>query len=79
MMKKGKYYTLFVEDDNVHIVNRQHILEHILYKMNMIYENVDELHDLVHEHGYQLNEILVEIQEKKNHNPESDHDSPVQF
>lgn len=60
---------LFVEDDNVHIINRQHILEQILYKINMIYEYVDELDDLVHEHGYQLNEILAEIQEKKNHNP----------
>ena len=57
-MKKGKYYTLFVEDNNVHIVNRQHILEQILYKINMIHEYVDELNDLVHEHGYQLNEIL---------------------
>lgn len=77
-MKKGKYYTLFVEDNNVHIVNRQHILEQILYKINMIHEYVDELNDLVHEHGYQLNEILGKIQEK-NHIPESDYDSPVQF
>ena len=39
-------------------ISGQHILEQILYKINMIYEYVDELDDLSHEHSRQHDEII---------------------
>lgn len=59
-------------------ISGQHILEQILYKINMIYEYVDELDDLSHEHSRQRDEIIEEIQ-KKNHNSSLNHDSLIQF
>ena len=44
----------------------------------MIYEYVDELDDLSHEHSRQRDEIIEEIQ-KKNHNSSLNHDSLIQF
>lgn len=78
MINKGKYYTLYVGDNDIRIVGRKQMLEQLMYKINMIYAYVDELDDLVNKHGNQLEEILEEIREKKNHNP-SDHDSLIKF
>lgn len=48
MITAKKLYTLLVDDRGVEIKNRQYILEDILYRLNMIYEYVDELDDLTH-------------------------------
>lgn len=78
MSTKKKLYTLLVDDHDVNIVKRQYIMENMLHKLNMVYDYVDELDDLTHLINQKL-DILVEKAEKKNHNPSSDHDSPIQF
>lgn len=50
----------------------------MLHKLNMVYDYVDKLDDLTHLINQKL-DILVEKAEKKNHDPSSDHDSPIQF
>ena len=37
MVTRKKIYTLIVDDHDISIVNRQRVLEDILYKLNMIY------------------------------------------
>lgn len=49
MMTRRKIYTLIVDDHDISIVNRQRVLEDILYKLNMVYEYADELDDLTQE------------------------------
>ena len=78
MMTRRKIYTLIVDDHDISIVNRQRVLEDILYKLNMVYEYADELDDLTQEINLKLDK-LIEKAEKKNHAPSSDHDSPIQF
>lgn len=78
MINKKKLYTLLVDEHGVEIVNRQHIQENILFRLNMIYKYVDELDDLTHEINHKLDELMQKT-EKKNQNPSSDNDSPVQF
>ena len=50
----------------------------MVYRLNMIYEYADELDDLTQEINLKLDK-LIEKTEKKNHDPSSDHDSPIQF
>lgn len=78
MMTRRKIYTLIVDDHDISIVNRQRVLEDILYKLNMVYEYADELDDLTQEINLELDK-LIEKAEKKNHDSSSDHDSPIQF
>ena len=78
MMTRKKIYTLIVDNHDVSIVSRQRLLEDILYRLNMIYEYADELDDLTQEINLKLDK-LIEKAEKKNHDPSSDHDSPIQF
>lgn len=78
MMTRRKIYTLIVDDHDISIVNRQRVLEDILYKLNMVYEYADELDDLTQEINLNLDK-LIEKAEKKNHDSSSDHDSPIQF
>ncbi|WP_158095466.1 hypothetical protein, partial [Massilimicrobiota sp. An134] len=75
---KKKIYTLIVDNHDVSIISRQRLLEDILYRLNMIYEYADELDDLTQEINLKLDK-LIEKAEKKNHDPSSDHDSPIQF
>ena len=78
MMTRRKIYTLIVDDHDISIVNRQRVLEDILYKLNMVYEYADELDDLTQEINLKLDK-LIEKAEKKNRDSSSDHDSPIQF
>lgn len=78
MTEKRKIYTLVADDNGIHITKREHLLEDILYRLNMIYEYVDELEDSAQEINHKLNE-LIEKDEKKNHNPSKDYDSSIQF
>ena len=78
MMTRKKIYTLIVDNHDVSIISRQRLLEDILYRLNMIYEYADELDDLTQEINMKLDK-LIEKAEKKNHDPSSDHDSPIQF
>ena len=54
MMTRRKIYTLIVDDHDISIVNRQRVLEDILYKLNMVYEYADELDDLTQEINLKL-------------------------
>lgn len=78
MMARRKIYMLIVNERGIEVVERQHMLENILCRLNMIYEYADELDDLAHEINHKLDK-LMEKTEKKNQNPSSDNDSPVQF
>ena len=78
MVTRKKIYTLIVDNHDVSIISRQRLLEDILYRLNMIYEYADKLDDLTQEINLKLDK-LIEKAEKKNHDPSSDYDSPIQF
>lgn len=78
MTKERKIYTLISDSDDIHTIKREYILEDILYRLNMVYEYVDELEDLAYEIINNL-DALIEKSKKKNHNPSDDYDSSVQF
>ena len=67
MMTRRKIYTLIVDDHDISIVNRQRVLEDILYKLNMVYEYADELDDLTQEINLKLDK-LIEKAEIRNRN-----------
>lgn len=78
MTNKRKLYTLHVDDHGVKIINRQHTLEELLFRLKIVYDYVDELEDITLEMNQKLDRLINET-EKKNHDSSSNHDSPVQF
>lgn len=64
MTKERKIYTLISDNDDIHTIKREYILEDILYRLNMVYEYVDELEDLAYEIINNL-DTLIEKSKKK--------------
>ena len=65
MMTRRKIYTLIVDDHDISIVNRQRVLEDILYKLNMVYEYADELDDLTQEINLKLDKLIEKAEKKE--------------
>ena len=65
MMTRRKIYTLIVDDHDISIVNRQRVLEDILYKLNMVYEYADELDDLTQEINLKLDKLIEKAEDRK--------------
>lgn len=79
MKKQKQFHTLVVEDNNIYIVKRQHILREILNKLNTLIEYNHILEELVYDNQDILENLLNTMEKEKNHNPSLDHDSHVQF
>lgn len=79
MKKQKQFHTLVVEDNNIYIVKRQHILGEILNKLNTLIEYNHILEELVYYNQDILENLLNTMEKEKNHNPSLDHDSHVQF
>lgn len=79
MKKQKQFHTLVVEDNNIYIVKRQHILGEILNKLNTLIEYNHILEELVYDNQDILENLLSTMEKEKNHNPSLDHDSHVQF
>ena len=79
MKKQKQFHTLVVEDNNIYIVKRQHILGEILNKLNTLIEYNHILEELVYDNQDILENLLNTMKKEKNHNPSLDHDSHVQF
>ena len=79
MKKQKQYHTLVVEDNNIYIVKRQHILGEILNKLNTLIEYNHILEELVYDNQDILENLLSTMEKEKNHNPSLDHDSHVKF
>ena len=71
MMTRRKIYTLIVDDHDISIVNRQRVLEDILYKLNMVYEYADELDDLTREINLKLDKLIEKAEKRKRFQPPS--------
>lgn len=69
-----KRYTLIVDEPDLH-----QLLDDLLHKIDLIYEYVDELDDLVHENRSLLFDLTHKQNEKKNHDFSSNHDSSLPF
>ena len=70
-LMKRKYTIGFLKDITTTMIS-------LILWLNMVYEYVDELDDLIHDINQKLDDLIKKA-EKKNHNPSSDYDSPVQF
>ena len=79
MKKQKQFHTLVVEDNNIYIVKRQHILGEILNKLNTLIEYNHILEELVYDNQDILENLLSTMEKEKNHNPSLDHNSHVQF
>lgn len=79
MKKQKQFHTLVVEDNNIYIIKRQHILGEILNKLNTLIEYNHILEELVYDNQDILENLLSTMEKEKNHNPSLDHDSHVQF
>lgn len=79
MKKQKQFHTLVVEDNNIYIVKRQHILGEILNKLNTLIEYNHILEELVYDNQDILENLLSTMEKEKNHNPSLDHDSHVKF
>ena len=77
--KQKQFHTLVVEDNNIYIVKRQHILGEILNKLNTLIEYNHILEELVYDNQDILENLLSTMEKEKNHNPSLDHDSHVKF
>ena len=79
MKKQKQFHTLVVEDSNIYIVKRQHILGEILNKLNTLIKYNHIMEDLVYDNQDILENLLSTMEKEKNHNPSLDHDSHVKF
>lgn len=49
MTNTKKIYTLLIDDNGARILNREYILEEMMYHQDIIDEYIDELNDSTHE------------------------------
>lgn len=78
MTNTKKIYTLLIDDNGARILNREYILEEMMYHQDIIDEYIDELNDSTHEINQKLDRLIERV-EKKNRNPTLDNDSLIQF
>ena len=78
MTNTKKIYTLLIDDNGARILNREYILEEMMYHQDIIDEYIDELNDSTHEINQKLDRLIERV-EKKNRNPALDNDSLIQF
>lgn len=74
MTNTKKIYTLLIDDNGARILNREYILEEMMYHQDII----DESNDSTHEINHKLDNLIERV-EKKNRNPALDNDSLIQF
>lgn len=78
MTNTKKIYTLLIDDNGARILNREYILEEMMYHQDIIDEYIDELNHSTHEINQKLDRLIERV-EKKNRNPTLDNDSLIQF